>query len=168
MIRSHHEQYNGQGFPDHLSGEMIPLGSRIIAVADAYDKIANLKVNAKYCINDYLKEQNVTKDHRSEDELLQQAAVHHLKTFAFTRYDPDIVKEFLEFVNKQIQFGNEKEVTIDELKTGMVLTRSLYTGRSRFLLPYNTTLTDEYIKRLKIIHLNDPILETVYVLENSV
>jgi response regulator RpfG family c-di-GMP phosphodiesterase len=166
MIRSHHERYDGQGYPDHLSGEMIPLGSRIIAVADAYDIIANLKVSAKFYIDEYLREQNVSKDYLSEDELLQQAGLHHLKTFAFTRYDPDIVKEFLKFINNQIPFKNEKEATIDELKAGMVLTRSVYTGRSRFLLPHNTALTDEYIERLKIIHKNDPILETVYVFKD--
>jgi adenylate cyclase len=167
MIKSHHEQYDGQGYPDQLSGEMIPLGSRIIAVADAYDKIANLKVNAKSCIHEYLKEQNVSKDHLSEDELLQQSAIHHLKKFAFTRYDPDIVKEFLKFKNNQPPFKNEKEVPIDKLKAGMVLAKSLYTGKSRFLLPYNTALTDEYIDRLKIIHKNDPITEAIYVLEDQ-
>ena len=167
MIRSHHEQYDGQGYPDQLSGEMIPLGSRIIAIADAYDKIANLKVNATPCINEYLKEQNVSKDYLPEDELLQQAAVYHLKKYAFTRYDPDIVKEFLKLINNQTPLRNAKKVTIDELKAGMVLTKSLYTGRSRFLLPYNTALTDEYIERLKIIHQNDPITDTVYVSKNQ-
>ena len=35
-IRGHHERWDGQGYPDQLSGEKIPLGARIIAVADAY------------------------------------------------------------------------------------------------------------------------------------
>jgi adenylate cyclase len=166
MIRSHHERYDGQGYPDQLSGEMIPLGSRIIAVADAYDLIANHKINAKFYIDEHLREQNTSKNHMSEDELLQQAAIHHLKRFAFTRYDPDIVKKFLKCINDQTSSNTEKIVTMDELKPGMVLSRSLYTGRSRFLLPYQTALTDEYIERLKIIHQNDPITESVYILEN--
>ena len=37
IIRCHHEQYDGNGYPYGLKGEEIPLGSRIIAVADAYD-----------------------------------------------------------------------------------------------------------------------------------
>ncbi|GAH06384.1 unnamed protein product, partial [marine sediment metagenome] len=37
LIRHHHEWYNGKGYPDGLSGENIPLGARILAVADAYD-----------------------------------------------------------------------------------------------------------------------------------
>lgn len=36
-IRHHHERWDGTGYPDGLSGEEIPLASRIIAVADAYD-----------------------------------------------------------------------------------------------------------------------------------
>ncbi len=37
IVRSSHERYNGSGYPDGLRGEDIPLSSRIIAVADAYD-----------------------------------------------------------------------------------------------------------------------------------
>jgi putative nucleotidyltransferase with HDIG domain len=36
-IRHHHERYDGGGYPDGLEGEEIPLASRIVAVADAYD-----------------------------------------------------------------------------------------------------------------------------------
>ncbi len=39
MIRHHHERYDGQGYPQHLKGQQIPLGARIIAVADAYDNL---------------------------------------------------------------------------------------------------------------------------------
>ena len=55
LIRSHHEQFDGEGYPDQLSEEEIPLGSKIIAVADAYDKIVNLRANAKSYIDEYLK-----------------------------------------------------------------------------------------------------------------
>ena len=41
MIESHHEWYNGKGYPRKLSGEDIPLGARIIAVADAYDAMTS-------------------------------------------------------------------------------------------------------------------------------
>lgn len=39
--RSHHEKYNGTGYPDKLAGENIPLASRIIGVADAYDAMTS-------------------------------------------------------------------------------------------------------------------------------
>ena len=37
LVRSSHERWDGAGYPDRLTGEAIPLGSRIIAVCDAYD-----------------------------------------------------------------------------------------------------------------------------------
>jgi len=39
IIRSHHEWYNGGGYPDGLAGEQTPLGARILAVADVYDAL---------------------------------------------------------------------------------------------------------------------------------
>lgn len=36
-VRSHHERYDGRGYPDRLRGQRIPLHARILAVADAYD-----------------------------------------------------------------------------------------------------------------------------------
>ncbi|GFP25076.1 hypothetical protein HKBW3S25_00526, partial [Candidatus Hakubella thermalkaliphila] len=36
VILHHHERYNGQGYPDGLEGENIPLGARILAVADSF------------------------------------------------------------------------------------------------------------------------------------
>ena len=41
MVLHHHEQYDGQGYPDRLAGEDIPLGARIIAVVDTYDSMTS-------------------------------------------------------------------------------------------------------------------------------
>jgi putative nucleotidyltransferase with HDIG domain len=41
IVRSHHERYDGQGYPDQLKGEDIPLLARILSVADVYDAIAS-------------------------------------------------------------------------------------------------------------------------------
>lgn len=41
VVRSHHERLNGSGYPDGLQGDAIPLGARIVAVADAYDVITH-------------------------------------------------------------------------------------------------------------------------------
>jgi HD-GYP domain-containing protein (c-di-GMP phosphodiesterase class II) len=40
VIRHHHEHYDGQGYPDKLAGENIPICSRIISIADSYDAMA--------------------------------------------------------------------------------------------------------------------------------
>ncbi len=44
MIRHHHEKYDGNGFPEGLRGEKIPLGSRILAIADAYDQLTSCNI----------------------------------------------------------------------------------------------------------------------------
>ena len=41
LIRSHHEKWNGTGYPKRLKGVNIPLGSRIISVTDYYDSATN-------------------------------------------------------------------------------------------------------------------------------
>lgn len=41
VLRHHHERWDGSGYPDGLAGEAIPLGSRIVAVADVYDALTS-------------------------------------------------------------------------------------------------------------------------------
>ena len=41
MVRHHHEHYDGNGYPDRLSGKQISLGARILAVADSYDALTS-------------------------------------------------------------------------------------------------------------------------------
>jgi diguanylate cyclase (GGDEF)-like protein len=41
MVRGHHEWFNGEGYPDEMKGEQIPLGARILAVADCYNALVS-------------------------------------------------------------------------------------------------------------------------------
>jgi HD-GYP domain-containing protein (c-di-GMP phosphodiesterase class II) len=41
IVRHHHERHDGSGYPDGLRGELIPLGSRIVGVADVYDALTS-------------------------------------------------------------------------------------------------------------------------------
>jgi two-component system, cell cycle response regulator len=43
LVRSSHERFDGAGYPDRLAGEAIPLGSRIVAVADAFDAMTTTR-----------------------------------------------------------------------------------------------------------------------------
>ena len=43
-IRHHHERFDGTGYPDRLGGEEIPLGARIIHVADALDSMLTTRI----------------------------------------------------------------------------------------------------------------------------
>lgn len=43
VVRHHHERFDGDGYPDGLAGEEIPLGARIVAVADTFDAVASTR-----------------------------------------------------------------------------------------------------------------------------
>lgn len=75
IIRHHHERYDGKGYPDGLSGIDIPLGSRILAVADAYDAMTS---NRAY-----------------RQALSYPQAVSELEKNKGTQFDPYIVDLFL-------------------------------------------------------------------------
>lgn len=47
LIRAHHERWDGQGFPDHLHGAAIPLGARILAVADAFEDLRSGRIDGQ-------------------------------------------------------------------------------------------------------------------------
>jgi HD-GYP domain-containing protein (c-di-GMP phosphodiesterase class II) len=47
VVRHHHERWDGKGYPDGIAGEAIPLGARILAVADAFDAITSDRVYRK-------------------------------------------------------------------------------------------------------------------------
>ena len=78
IIKYHHEYYNGCGYPYGLKGEEIPLGSRIIAIADAYDSLVS---NRAY-----------------RNSLTSQEAIKILEQGAGKQFDPDLVKLFVEIL----------------------------------------------------------------------
>ena len=43
MIRSHHERWDGTGYPDGLRGEETPLGARVLAVVDYFDALSSTR-----------------------------------------------------------------------------------------------------------------------------
>ena len=79
-ILHHHESWNGNGYPDRLSGEAIPLLARIIAVVDTYDAIVS---NRSY------------RRARSDAE-----ARAELQRCAGTQFDPHIVSEFIKMLEE--------------------------------------------------------------------
>jgi HD-GYP domain-containing protein (c-di-GMP phosphodiesterase class II) len=73
-IRHHHERFDGTGYPDGLRGEEIPLGARIIFVADAYDAM--------------------TSDRAYRGRLTPREAIEELERCSGTQFDPGIVAAF--------------------------------------------------------------------------
>ena len=78
VVLHHHERWDGAGYPDGLRGESIPLGARIIFVADAYDAMTSDRV------------------YRSKRSA--GAALAELERCAGTQFDPEIVGAFVEEV----------------------------------------------------------------------
>jgi len=75
IVRSHHERFDGQGYPRQLKGEDIPLASRIFAVADAY--IA------------------MTSDRPHRKRLTHETAVKEVLRNSLTQFDPEVVRAFV-------------------------------------------------------------------------
>lgn len=76
---SHHERYDGNGYPSRLKGENIPLFSRIISVADAFEAMTSKRPYREAYTKEY--------------------AVSELKKHSGTQFDPKIVKHFIKALN---------------------------------------------------------------------
>jgi putative two-component system response regulator len=87
MVRMHHERYDGKGYPDGLSGDQIPTGARIMALADAYDAM--------------------TSDRPYRKSLGIAVAVEEIKKGAGTQFSPDVVEAFLR-IEKNLAPDNAK------------------------------------------------------------
>lgn len=81
IARSHHENYDGTGYPDGLYGDRIPLPARIVAVADVYDA---LSIDRPY------------KKAWTHDRIMSE-----MTSLAGKKFDPQILKIFLSIIDKK-------------------------------------------------------------------
>lgn len=77
IIRHHHERWDGKGYPDGLAGNAIPLISRILSVADAFDAMTNNRPYRKampidVAMQELEKNRNTQFDSRIVDIFLKQ------------------------------------------------------------------------------------------------
>ena len=79
-VLHHHERWDGRGYPHGLGGEEIPLGSRILFVADAYDAM--------------------TSDRIYQEHVAHEDAVAELERCAGTQFDPQVVAVFVKSVKR--------------------------------------------------------------------
>ncbi|OGL46453.1 MAG: hypothetical protein A2161_02440 [Candidatus Schekmanbacteria bacterium RBG_13_48_7] len=146
IIRSHHEKFDGTGFPDKLKGNSIPMGSRIIAVADKFDRLTNSR-NLRKCLS-------------------EKEAVTALKNSAGSELDPMIVNQFLGFFeilktdSKEI---NERVIGIKEMREGMILSRDIFTASKILLIAKDEVIKDSYIRKIENFNEIDPIAGAIYI-----
>lgn len=82
MVRHHHELYDGTGYPDGLKGERIPLGARVLAVADTFDAMTS------------------SRSYRSAVSV--DEALSEISKCAGTQFDPAVVAAFLKIPAAEI------------------------------------------------------------------
>jgi response regulator RpfG family c-di-GMP phosphodiesterase len=149
LIRHHHENFDGSGFPDKLSGEKIPFGARIIAFADQLDRAAMM------CVDDVA------------DQSLARVSLTMGKCL-----DPDLYRAFKKIV-RYCYFSDAKhegaetvelELKPDKLKPGMVISRDLVSGSGLLLLHKGITLDELKIGSVKRYFGLDPGDSGVFVL----
>jgi putative nucleotidyltransferase with HDIG domain len=93
IVRHHHENWDGTGYPDGIKGQEIPLGARILSVVDCYDAL--------------------TSDRPYRPRMSRQQAEQVLVDRRGKMYDPWIVDEFLTILDKlEIQETKDRSISI--------------------------------------------------------
>lgn len=131
LVESHTENFDGSGFPRRLAGEQIPLGARILRIADAYDTY-RMFLNTS----------------QESDEPRQRLAEDHRKG----HFDPALFKHALAYIATLLaeQDGRQtREVSADQLRPGMELAERVYDADGRYLARQGAILTPQLIEHLR-------------------
>ena len=152
VIRHHHEAFDGSGFPDGLAGAQIPLGARILALADWIDSSFSRETrsNTKY---------ELTKKLISEMGRLFDPALSGAATSAVMQIlvDPPVLKDMAEV-----------EVKTEDLGVGMIPSRNIYSATGILLLARGTPLDDTEIAALRSYLGASPNIPGIFVLQHSI
>jgi len=89
----HHEKVNGQGYPEGLAGEELPLGSKILAVADVFDALTSRRDYPKYSKGETM----------GFDGMPLQKVINILEGDAGSHFDPEVVSAFLGCLPKALR-----------------------------------------------------------------
>ena len=115
MIRHHHENWDGSGYPHGLRGEEIPLGARIILLSDAFDAMTTSRVYRSALDLSYVKAE--------------------FRKFAGSQFDPNLVPIFLETV-----IGDGSEMISQPVDEPLEGQRAREIGRNTEVLPMRRSM----------------------------
>lgn len=143
IIRHITEQFDGKGSPDHLAGENIPLGSRVVAIAEYIDRMFKSEHLGTYGVLDRV--------------------IDNCNALAGTRFDPTLVpvvakasqQHYAETESEDTELKREELYPMD-LKVGMIISRDVYSGTGILLLKQGSALSSESISALKRYYDTDP------------
>ena len=133
IIRHHQERWDGTGFPDHLKGDTIPPGSRLLKLAVDFIE---------------LQKGLILERHLNSDE-----ALLYIRKYAGRLYDPALVEDFVQacatFLS-DVTLGDPtvKVLTTRELEAGMVLARNLNADNGMLLLNAGKVLNLPLVDKL--------------------
>jgi response regulator RpfG family c-di-GMP phosphodiesterase len=134
-LRSHHERFDGTGYPDRLRGDEIPLLARLLAVAVAH----------------------------AESNLEPKQALEMISQGSGSAFDPTAVRIFLRSVPKADVAGKQRAVRLGELRPGMVLAEGIYSENGMLLIADGQRLTATYIDKLLNYDRINPISQSLLV-----
>nr|WP_178121078.1 MULTISPECIES: HD domain-containing phosphohydrolase [unclassified Pseudomonas] len=133
LIRHHQERWDGSGFPDHLKGEAIPFGSRLLKLAVDFIELQRGLI--------------------LERQMNSDEALLYIRKYAGRLYDPDMVEDFVQacaaFLS-DVTLGDPmvKVLGTRELAEGMVLARNLNADNGMLLLNAGKVLNLPLVDKL--------------------
>lgn len=138
FIRHHHEQYDGKGYPDRLYGDQIPLGARILAVANDYDGLRSGTLLG--------------------DELSPLDARTFLQQRRDKRYDGAVVDACIAVLDARERgegMIRELRLSPDALRPGMVLSRDLLGQEGVLLLTKGYRLNEVLVRKIRELEVDE-------------
>ncbi len=148
LIRHHHENFDGSGFPDGLAKENIPLGARMIAVANCFEHRLH---------------------HYAEAEALTRALKSMSQEWG-PMFDPELkspLRDAAEEIFTQLIFSNEvvkRMVSPNDIEIGMQLVQDLYSGTNVLMLKKGTVFNEDNIESIQRCFMIDPFEAKIAVL----
>lgn len=148
-VRHHHEQFDGNGYPDGLPSCQIPLGSRIIAVANAYD--------------------NIHKGRSVFRSRTPSQALDAVRADAPEKYDPALIEVLEQMVLPQSADDAPLAVAlpIEDLEPGMCLGQDFAINPEILLLARGATLNASHIARIQQISEATPSFNYVLIYKDG-
>lgn len=134
MIRHQYELFAGNGFPDQLSAERIPMGARILAAVRDFHGFIGGRLLGR--------------------NLAQADAIRMLRQQQGAVYDPQVLIALQEIVARGVtdpmsQLNARQGLSLDELRAGMKLKTNVYNQKNMLLVPEGTVLTEPLIAKLR-------------------
>jgi response regulator RpfG family c-di-GMP phosphodiesterase len=152
IIRSHQERWDGQGYPDRLTGENIPFGSRVLRLAVDFIELQRGMI--------------------LERKLNRDEALLLIKKYAGRLYDPHICDCFIELCTTlapDLVLADNTIIALDirRLEPGMVLARNLYAENGMLLLNEGKPLTRPLIDKLAAFQASENANYTLFVRQSE-